>query len=74
MSLEPRIRDDYDDRQVEAAHRVLIDIGQFASVKSFGPQQIVEFHNSDDKETQEMQARRAYELVQRLLVLMEEYR
>lgn len=28
MSLEPRLREDYDDRQVEAARRVLIDLGQ----------------------------------------------
>ena len=28
MTPEPRIREDYSGRQVEAAHRVLIDIGQ----------------------------------------------
>jgi hypothetical protein len=43
---------------------------KFASVRSFGPQQMVEFHNSVDKQEQEMQARRAYELVQRLSSLI----
>ena len=33
MSLEPRQREDYSDRQVEAAHRVLVDLGQV--LKSF---------------------------------------
>jgi len=28
MNLDPRNREDYDQRQVEAARRVLIDIGQ----------------------------------------------
>lgn len=28
MSQEPRFRDDYSDRQVEAARRVLVDLGQ----------------------------------------------
>ena len=28
MNCEPRQRDDYNERQVEAAHRVLVDIGQ----------------------------------------------
>ena len=28
MSSEPRLRDDYRARQVEAAHRVLVDLGQ----------------------------------------------
>ncbi len=37
---------------------------KFSSVDAFGPQQLVEFHNASDKETQEMHARRAYELVQ----------
>lgn len=40
---------------------------KFDSVRAFGPQQVVEFHNSANKEEQEMQARRSYELVQRLL-------
>ena len=28
MNLEPRYHDDYSERQVEAAHRVLVDLGQ----------------------------------------------
>jgi len=28
MTLEPRQREAYSDRQIEAAHRVLIDVGQ----------------------------------------------
>lgn len=46
---------------------------KFASVESFGPQQIVEFHNSAEKEVRDMQARRGYEFVQRLLGLIEKY-
>jgi hypothetical protein len=42
---------------------------KFASVDAFGPQQLVEFHNAPDRETQEMHARRAYELVQKFLSL-----
>jgi predicted nucleotidyltransferase len=33
MTLEPRQREDYSDRQIEAAHRVLVDLGQV--LKSF---------------------------------------
>lgn len=40
---------------------------KFAAVDSFGPQQVVEFHNASNPEEQAMQARRAYELVQRFL-------
>ena len=40
---------------------------KFASVDSFGPQQVVEFHNSADAEEQARQARRAYELVREFL-------
>jgi len=42
---------------------------KFASVDAFGPQQLVEFHNAPGRETQEMHARRAYELVQKFLSL-----
>jgi len=42
---------------------------KFASVDAFGPQQLVEFHNAPDRETQEMHARRAYESVQKFLSL-----
>jgi hypothetical protein len=40
---------------------------KFASVDAFGPGQVVEFHGSVDAETQEMQARRAFELMQQFL-------
>jgi hypothetical protein len=40
---------------------------KFDSVGTFGPQQLVQFHNSANREEQEMQARRAYELVQQFL-------
>lgn len=43
---------------------------KFASVKAFGPHQLVEFNDDQDVETQEMQARRAYEVVQKLLGLL----
>jgi|GEM_PF-6407020 len=33
MTLEPRQREDYSDRQIAAAHRVLVDLGQV--LKSF---------------------------------------
>lgn len=46
---------------------------KFASVRSFGPQQLVEFYHSTDKEEQEMQARRGYEMVKRLLSSMERH-
>jgi hypothetical protein len=40
---------------------------KFASVNAFGPQQLVEFHAAQNAETQEMHARRAFELVQKFL-------
>ena len=43
---------------------------KFASVDAFGPQQLVEFRGDSDSVTQEMQARRAYEMVQSLLRLI----
>ena len=132
VNPEPRQREDYSDRQVAAARRVLVDVGQvladflvmkahaiggrdkpkdtydlcycldqfpggmnklaagwkqrvkekdvaraieilrekFASVEAFGPQQLVEFHSVPDGEMQAMHARRAYELVQKLLSLL----
>ena len=35
MKPEPRHREDYGPRQVEAAHRVLVDIGQVLALKAF---------------------------------------
>lgn len=40
---------------------------KFTSVNSFGPQQVVEFHNSSQEEERAIQARRSYELVQEFL-------
>lgn len=40
---------------------------KFATVNSFGPQQVVEFHQSANPEEQAIQARRAYELVREFL-------
>lgn len=56
------------EKNVERAVGILRE--KFVSVESFGPQQIVEFHNSAEKEVRDMQARRGYELVQRLLELI----
>ena len=43
---------------------------KFAGVDAFGPQQLVEFHAAPDAETQAMHARRAYELVRKLLSML----
>ena len=43
---------------------------KFDSVGTFGPQQLVQFHNSPSREEQEMQARGAYERVRRFLELI----
>jgi hypothetical protein len=43
---------------------------KFESIDSFGPQQVVEFHNSSNGDEQAMQARRSYELVQQFLKLI----
>lgn len=55
------------EREVARAIRILQE--KFVGVGAFGPQQLVEFHRSPDEEEQAMQARRAYELVQRFLKL-----
>ncbi len=59
-------------------HRHLKEVGQaiailqekFSATDAFGPSQVVEFHNSPDVDTRAMQARRAYELVQKFLGLL----
>lgn len=43
---------------------------KFATVDSFGPGQVVEFFDSPDRDSQDMQARRAFEWVQKLLGLL----
>lgn len=55
----------------EVTRAVAILREKFAAVDAFGPQQLVEFHNSTNAEEREMQARRAYELVQAFLKLIE---
>lgn len=45
---------------------------KFSEINAFGPQQLVEFHGAPDAESQAMQSRRAYELVQRFLHLIEQ--
>ena len=43
---------------------------KFDSVDAYGSMQLVEFHNSTNREEKDTQARRAYELVQRFLSLL----
>lgn len=43
---------------------------KFAEVDGFGPQQLVEFHDSPDPEEGKRHARRAFELVQKLLGML----
>ncbi len=57
-------------REKNIAKAIEILREKFASVKAFGPQQLVEFHAAPDAETQAMHARRAYELVQKFLSLL----
>lgn len=54
----------------DVAKAIEILAAKFMSVDAYGPQQLVEFHNSPDDGTQAMQARRAYELVQKFLALV----
>jgi predicted nucleotidyltransferase len=43
---------------------------KFATLDSYGPVQVVEFHNSNDREERERQRRRAYELAAQFLSLL----
>jgi predicted nucleotidyltransferase len=54
-----------DDEDVSKAIGFLQE--KFESVNSYGPMQVVEFHNDVEAETREEQARRALELVQQFL-------
>jgi predicted nucleotidyltransferase len=56
-------------KEKDVARGIEILHEKFASLNAFGPQQLVEFHNAPDRDTQEMQARRAFELVQAFLKL-----
>jgi len=53
------------DKNIAKAVAILRE--KFADVRAFGPQQMVEFLNSNSDEERAMQARRAFELVQALL-------
>lgn len=56
------------DRLVAGAVRILE--AKFASVGHYGPQQSAEFYDATDPDQRSMHARRAYELVQKLLSLL----
>lgn len=56
------------DKEVARAVAVLKE--KFSTVEDFGPQQLVDFHDSQNTDERDMQARRAYELVQKLLTLL----
>jgi predicted nucleotidyltransferase component of viral defense system len=58
------------EKDVEKAVEILRE--KFAEVDALGPQQLVEFHGSPDAESQAMQSRCAYELVQRFLHSIEQ--
>jgi len=54
-------------KESNIAEAVSILREKFANVDSYGPQQLVEFHDAADADAQAMDARRAYELVQKFL-------
>lgn len=68
----PALADNWRSRQgdslVDAAIRILR--GKFERVDLYGPQQLAIFHNSANPEERAIRARRAYELVHRLLSLL----
>jgi hypothetical protein len=53
---------------VDKAVRILTE--KFETVDHYGPQQLAIFHDSTDSEERAMHARRAYELVQKVLSLL----
>jgi hypothetical protein len=58
-----------DEKDVARAIEILRE--KFESVDAFGPGQLVEFYSPQLQEEQEMVARRAYELVQRFLTMLQ---
>ncbi|MEO7427059.1 MAG: nucleotidyl transferase AbiEii/AbiGii toxin family protein [Fibrobacteria bacterium] len=69
--MEPLVRDwrgRMQEKNVAEAVRILRE--KFMGVEAFGPQQLVEFHVAPDADTGAMHARRAYELVQKLLGML----
>ncbi len=67
-----KLAEDWRKRSAEKniAKAVAILREKFAGVEAFGPQQLVEFHDAPSAEGRAMHARRAYELVQKLLTLL----
>lgn len=61
-------RDRAHEKDVAAAIQILRE--KFEAVDSYGPSQVVEFHNSSSTDEREQQARRAYELVRHFLQLI----
>lgn len=57
-----------DDSDVVRAVALLRE--KFETLDSYGPMQVVEFHNDPDETTRAQQARRAFELVKRLLSVL----
>lgn len=51
-----------DDPRIQKALEILVE--KFATVSSYGPQQLVSFHNAPTQEIREQQSQRAYQLVQ----------
>lgn len=54
----------------DVAKAITILTEKFSAVDAFGPQQMVEFHDSSNADERAMQARRAFELVKSLLSLL----
>lgn len=54
----------------DVAKALMILREKFSAVEAFGPQQVVEFYHASNPEERDMQARRAYELVQHFLALV----
>jgi hypothetical protein len=67
-----KLAEDWKKRAAETNIAKAIEIlrEKFAGVDAFGPQQLVEFHSAPDPDTQAMQARQAYELIQKFLSLL----
>lgn len=59
-------------RRIEKHVAKAVDIlgEKFSSLDAFGPRQVVDFFNSPNPEEREMQARRAFELVQTFLAML----
>ena len=55
-------------RSVDEAILILRD--KFSSVRAAGPRQVAEFYGAPGREEQDIQARRAYELVQKFLGML----